>query len=155
MKPVKMENWVFDVAVLDGFVEDSHSSEPIDDKNDGGSQKKEDCQPVDERPTTKVKMENLADEPPRKKVKTEKSADELPTTKVKLENAVLGEDVSGLGEPIGTSQRRFKSENDLDGQLEDVKSVQVQTETTSFGSYDFNELVVANQRRLKKEGKSV
>ena len=68
-------------------------------------------------------------------------------------------------EPTESSQRGVKRELDLDGQTEDdqagpskgpkaPKITSIQTETTAFDCYDFNDLAWNNQRRMKAESAS-
>ena len=79
--------------------------------------------------------------------------------KVKAENLVA-EEVDGFDKPDGSSRRRIKRERNLDGQTEDdqpdkepkaSKLTPIQTETTAFDCYDFNDLIRSNQSRMKAE----
>ena len=68
-------------------------------------------------------------------------------------------------EPTESSERGVKRELDLDGQTEDnqagpskgpkaPKFTSIQTETTAFDCYDFNDLARNNQKRMKVESAS-
>lgn len=86
------------------------------------------------------------------------------TERVKTENTLPDEDVHTF-DLAEIMQRGIKRERDLDDPTEDkqpapsreVKSSKfttIQTETTEFDCYDFNELIRNNQRRVKDESRS-